>query len=69
MTLYWLDVVRSKWDQACKAFGMVPESLFSVCEMLPLVTDTIIISSRTSKKGIPGSGLCSLGSAWAIPMV
>lgn len=54
---------------------MFPESLFSVCEMLPLVTDTITISSRASKKGIPGSGLCSPASAWledvqwAIPMV
>lgn len=54
---------------------MVPELLFSVCAVLPLVTEAIIISSRTSKKGIPGSGLCSPASAWledvqwAIPMV
>lgn len=54
---------------------MVPESLFSDCKMLPLVTDTIIISIRTSKEGIPGSGLFSPASSWledvqwAIPMV
>lgn len=44
-------------------------------EMLPPGIDTIIASSRTRQKGIPGIGLCAPASVWlgdlqwAIPMV
>lgn len=56
-------VVGSRWERARKALCAGPGTLVSVPETLPLVTNTIMVSSGTRKKGIPGSGLCSSASA------
>lgn len=59
------------WERACKALGTAPGTLLSVSETLPLVTNAITVSSGTSKKGIPGSGLLVLGVCpsleWVVP--